>query len=107
MFEGSRAIMNRSHAGRKRVDRRRSSVAVVCDDVEVPDLVIVVGEQRGGLLVDDRPIELVAGERADGIERLPPRDDDDFDAAVLLALEQPRATVAPYRRELRHPAAPE
>src|SRR5207248_2287016 len=104
---GSRAIMNRSRAGRKRVDRRGSSVAVVCDDVEVPDLMIVVGKQRRRLLVDDRPIELVAGERADGIQRLPPRGDDDLDAAVLLAFEQPRTAVTGYRRQLRHDDAPE
>src|SRR4029077_11478379 len=69
-------------------------VAVVRDNAEMTDFPVVVREQRRRIVVDDRAIELVPGERTDRVDRLPPCDDDDFNRAVALALQQPGAAVA-------------
>src|SRR5439155_9896730 len=81
-------------------------LAVGDDDAVVAHFAVVIGEERRRFAVHDRALELFAGERADRVERLPPRDHDDFDAAVLLAFHQARAAVSRDRRELRqHDAA--
>src|SRR5262245_5227685 len=62
---------------------------------------IVVGEQRRRRVVHDRALELVAGKGADRLERPPPRDDDYFHAAGVLAFEEPRAVITVDGRQLR------
>src|SRR5215471_14313998 len=71
------------------------------DDTEMADLSIVLGEQRRNLVVHYRAVELVAGKTANRVERMPQRDDDDLDAAVGFALEQPRTAISGDGRQLR------
>src|SRR5438132_1099835 len=73
----------------------------------MPNFSIVVRKERGGLVMDDGAIELVAGECANGVQRLPPRDHDELDLAVALALEQAHTAVARDRDELGHDDAAE
>src|SRR5262249_29887380 len=59
------------------------------------------------LVVHDGAVDLGAREGANRVERLPACDDDHFDLAVALALEEPRAAVTRDGGQLGHDDASE
>ena len=84
------------------VDQLEVAERVAVAQLDVTDAVVEVGEHRKGLRLDDRDLDVVAGEGPDRVERLPARDDDDLrPAAVLLDALDGRVHEAVARLEPR------
>src|SRR2546422_3813792 len=63
-------------------------------------LAVEVDEHPRGGVVNDSGFDRLTGERANGLERFPPRDDGDLDGRVALALEERHASIAVDRGQL-------
>ena len=66
------------------VDQLEMAERVAVAEFDVPDAGIEVRERSARLRLDHGGFDVVAGERADRVHRLPAGDDDDLDAPVCL-----------------------